>query len=82
MTTTAIARTIGRLAAVGAVAMALAGTSATATGAERNDTVRRVNGTIGDCFSAGGDATVVDFVGVFVVSCQHGNGFGWYQIVE
>lgn len=77
-----LGRKIGRIAAVGAVALLLAGTAAAPAGAERNDTVRRVNGTIGDCFGAGGDPTVVEFVGVFVVSCQHGNGFGWYQIVE
>jgi len=72
----------GRITAVVAVTLLLAGAATAPAAAERADAVRRVNGTIGDCFSAGGDATVVEFVGIFVVGCQHGSGFGWYQIVE
>jgi hypothetical protein len=67
------AKTAGRLAAVGAVALVLAGAVATPAEA-RPKTPRWVEAEDGECADAGGDPTLFAFFGVYAVACDYGEG--------
>lgn len=57
-------RIVNRIAAVGVVALVLAGSAASVEARPRSDVVRMANAGIGACFRAGGEANVVD-LGVY-----------------
>src|SRR5215212_5531389 len=73
VTTSTRARTkryIKRIAAVGAVALALSGMAAAPADAmTRSQAVARTNATVGACFASGGDPFVFEFNGSFNVGC-------------
>jgi hypothetical protein len=72
---------IGRLAAVGAAALLLAGVVATSAEARpRSAAVSQVNGAIGLCFWVGGDPYVYEFPGSFSFGCLFEDGRAdWYD---
>jgi hypothetical protein len=76
---------LGRIAAVSALALLLAGSIATPAGAmKRSQVVRIVNGAIGLCFSSGGypDVEESPVNGGFSVACYWDDGssaWGWYD---
>ncbi len=67
-------RTIGRIAAVGAVALVLAGSAASVEARPRSDVVRTANRMIASCFSGGGDANVEDNGSGMSYSCVWADG--------
>jgi hypothetical protein len=84
MTTATGARTgrrlgrVGRLAAVGALALVLAGTAAGhAEARTRQAAVRTMNAAIAICFEGGGEASVYDYSGSFGFACVY-DGYATY----
>jgi hypothetical protein len=78
-------RTIGRLAAVAAVALVLAGsTSPPAEARIRDSAVKVVNGAIDSCFRSGGDAQVTEIGSSFTLTCvvSEGEDTSWEYTEE
>jgi hypothetical protein len=67
-------RTIGRIAAVGAVALVLAGSATSVEARPRSDVVRTANRMIGSCFVSGGEANVEDHGSGMTYSCVYSDG--------
>lgn len=67
-------RTIGRIAAVGAVALVLAGSATSVEARPRSDVVRTANRMIASCFSGGGDANVEDHGNGMTYTCAWSDG--------
>lgn len=68
-------RRIGRIAAVGAVALVLAGTAAAPSAAmTRSEMARTVHGHHHMCYELGGQSFVYDFGGVVSMGCLYGDG--------
>jgi hypothetical protein len=65
--TTGTARRIGRIAAVGAVALLLAGSAAPAAEARWRD----ADAAMEECERAGGEAYYFEFMGVWAVGCEY-----------
>lgn len=73
--TAPVGRRIGRIAAVGAVALVLAGTmAAPAEAMRRRDAVGGANMAIGYCFNGGGDPNSYEYGGTIYVSCTYDDG--------
>jgi hypothetical protein len=63
------------MAAVGAVALVLAGTmAAPAEARRRSDAVIYANRAIDICFAGGGDPSVTEYSGAFYFTCVHESG--------
>jgi hypothetical protein len=67
-------RVIGRIAAVSAVALVLAGAATPAAARERSDAVWSVNHGMGVCFEGGGDPYVFEWNNAFIMTCYLENG--------
>ena len=82
-TTARVPRRLGRLAAVGAVALVLAGAAASpAEAVTRRGAATMTNTAIGICFEAGGDPIVEEGGGSFVLSCYQEDGSYWWDSYE
>jgi hypothetical protein len=67
-------RRLGRIAAVGAVALVLAGAVAAPAEARRSDAVTAANLAVGMCFSNGGDPNAYETGGAIYVTCTWEDG--------
>lgn len=67
-------RRVVQVAAVGAVALVLAGTVASPAEARRRDSVNDANRAIGVCFSGGGEPNSYESGGSIFVSCSFEDG--------
>jgi hypothetical protein len=70
-----VGRRIGQIAAVGAVALVLAGAVASpAEAMRRRDAVSGANIAVGYCFNGGGDPNSYEYGGTIYVSCTYDDG--------
>jgi len=67
-------RTIGRIAAVGAVALVLAGSAASVEARTRSDAVRIANRVISSCFVSGGEPDAGDIGYGISFTCAYPDG--------
>jgi hypothetical protein len=67
-------RRIARIAAVGAVALVLAGAVASPAEASRRQAVGAANQAVGTCFYNGGDPNAYEYGGTVYVSCTWEDG--------
>jgi hypothetical protein len=69
-----VGQRIARIAAVGAVALVLAGAVAPVAEAARRDAVRAANHAVGLCFHNGGNPDAYEYGGTIYVSCTWEDG--------